>query len=113
MFALALLIAAQAAPAMTPQIGGPPPGGHAFKVFGIGATTCAAAYSNRNAEAMSEAWVLGYFTALNTRDTTGVGKSVNAEGVLAAVKQACVQEPSASLDRTAHGVYSFMQSLGG
>lgn len=107
MFALTLLIAAQAGPSLAP-----PGGGHAFKVFGIGATSCASAYGNRNAEAMSEAWVLGYFTALNTRSDPGVGQSVNAEGVLAAVRQACGQQPSASLDATAHGVYTFMQSLG-
>lgn len=107
MFALALLIAAQAAPSS------PPYGNeHAFRVFGIGATSCGAAYANPDAEAMSEAWVLGYFTALNTHNDPGVGRTVNAEGVLASVKKACFQTPSASLDRTAFGVYSFMQSIG-
>jgi len=104
MFALALFIAAQAAPATANE--------HAFKVFGIGATSCGAAYTNRDAEAMSEAWVLGYFTALNTQNDPGVGRTVNAEGVLASVKKACFQNPSASLDQTAYGVYSFMQSIG-
>jgi hypothetical protein len=88
MFALALLIAAQAAPGSAPY-----GNEHAFRVFGIGATSCAAAYANPDAEAMSEAWVLGYFTALNTHNVPGVGRTVNAEGVLASVRKACFQTP--------------------
>jgi hypothetical protein len=72
--------------------------------FGRGASECSAALKPAQYEA-SFAWVMGYFTGLNTAARAKTGQATNGDGIMAEVQLLCRREPNLLLIDAAERVY--------
>lgn len=70
-------------------------------IFGIGYSSCAIWTSDPDNEMQASVWVLGYWSGLNAplqlSESTSVGKSTDAYGIIAEVKLVCKNKPSISI----------------
>lgn len=79
--------------------------------FGGGARTCQAALEPVN-YAASYAWLMGYFSGLNSGTGGTTGQTTNGDGIMAEIRTACQREPSRSLIDVAEDVYIHMREAG-
>lgn len=77
--------------------------------FGRGASDCATALDQAHYET-SYAWVMGYFTGLNTASQGKTGQTTDGDGIMAEVQLLCHREPSLPLIDAAERVYAMMQN---
>jgi hypothetical protein len=68
------------------------------KVFGAGNISCAKWLTDAITEAHGGNWILGFWSGANTVNSNGsVGLKTDSEGIVAAVKLKCAQDPGAAL----------------
>lgn len=77
--------------------------------FGRGATQCAIALDAAHYD-VSFAWVMGYFTGMNTAAQAKTGGTTDGEGIMAEVQLLCHREPETLLIDAAERVYLSMQA---
>lgn len=81
----------------------------AFTLAGMGAESCATAFSPAY-ESRTEDWVLGFFSGLNAASGKNVGQGTDAEGLVGEVRLACQSKPSAKMVEAALKAYRKMES---
>jgi hypothetical protein len=86
---------------------GQEPKGQAL-ITGIGRMSCAHWLSQSFNE--GEAWILGFWSALNHAKARMVGQHTNGEGIIAEVRKVCAGRPSMTLVGAAFTAYSEMES---
>jgi hypothetical protein len=82
------------------------------QMFGLGTTNCAYWLSTPSRKSEGSAWLLGYWSALNTVNEKNhlVGKDADGKAIIAEVKKICAAEPSTSMvDAIARVYYRFSQ----
>jgi hypothetical protein len=79
-------------------------------MFGIGRSSCATWQSSLRYRYEGEAWILGFWSGLNSFNTqdSAVGSQTDGEGVIAEVKKVCDKGPSTSLSDAVEVVYFSM-----
>ena len=85
-------------------------------LFGKGATSCATAM-NPQTKMESRAWVLGFWSGLNSaasmdRKNGAVGDSTDALGVIGEVELECANNPSQVLAQAVFNVYARLRQMG-
>ena len=76
--------------------------------FGSGASTCPVALEPGRYET-SYAWVMGYFTGLNSASQGQTGRTTDGDGIMAEVELLCRREPSLLLIDAAERVYATLR----
>lgn len=81
-------------------------------VFAQGLSSCANWTSDPVSELGAQSWILGYWSGLNQTNPTGhfVGINTDGAGVVAAVRKACRDDPSANLAITTLRTYRSLQA---
>jgi hypothetical protein len=93
-----------------------PVGAHAqepndgYTVFGMGNDSCATVYQAKNAD-VAEAWVFGYFSALNVinRHDHNVASSAGADRIMGELKRICDTNPFEPFFNAASAAYLKLQ----
>jgi len=78
------------------------------QIFGTGLFSCATWDANPPYVAGMNAWILGYWSGLNSNNVGNhrVGKSTDANGILAEVHRVCSDRPSLSLFLATREIYT-------
>lgn len=76
--------------------------------FGAGARSCEAAFAPERYET-TFAWVMGYFSGVNSGTNGTVGRTANGEGIIAEVEGVCLRDQAASLIHAAETAYIQMR----
>jgi hypothetical protein len=87
--------------------------GAVVTVWGLGISSCATAELYGN-QINFEAWVMGYFTGLNSMSNTNpaVGHTTDAPGIWGEVQLICASNPSETLYAAASAAYMKLASEG-
>jgi hypothetical protein len=82
-------------------------------VGGVGKDSCAKAWAaTEEAEYASFAWVMGFWTGMNTARGTTVGRTSDGWGIVGEVKKISRDQPSTTLYQASFDVFSRLQSEG-
>lgn len=77
-------------------------------VYGVGRESCARAFlPSRSTE--REAWVMGYWSGLNTAAQSMAGHDTEIDGILAEVKLRCNRRPATELMQAVLDVWGAMR----
>lgn len=76
--------------------------------FGGGARTCANAFATDNYPT-SYAWVMGYFSGVNTASVSKVGQTADGDVTIGEVQLLCQREPGLRLIEAAERAYTAMR----
>ena len=81
-------------------------------IIGTGGFSCGAWVSKRINDNFAQAWILGYWSGLNTGVTaftetaTSVGSSTDADGIIEEVRLLCRREPSLAIYTATANAYA-------
>lgn len=78
--------------------------------FGGGARTRAQAFATNNYPT-SFAWVMGYFSGMNSAWASKVGRTADGDAIIAEVQMICRREPALRLIEAAERTYAAMREF--
>ena len=98
---LAALFLAQVAAATPPTVTG----------FGMGGYSCARAFEPHNF-AITQSWVLGFWSGVNNTRGLQVGRNTDAAGVVGEVRRVCEDQPATLLYVAVDQAYANLHAKG-
>jgi hypothetical protein len=83
-------------------------------IFGIGASSCAFWLSTPARTNEGIAWLMGYWTGVNSMNQTThlIGANSDGEAIIAEVRKRCVAEPSARMTDAVAATYDYFSARG-